>query len=208
MAITGEFRAALVSEHRLDDLRRAAESELQAGTPREQVVAKLEALRTGLTDSDEDVVLEVLDFVTGWCSPYARLKRGSESHIADSRSTLKRITSRLLAQARAAHCVTGESNRQQGVGKSGCPVLATSTALRIFGRSPALLSPRVGIRGCRSAPEAAVRTTVPCRRRRRSVASGSEALVGSGVGRAGAGVRGGSGGVVNQAADQALDQMG
>ena len=73
MAITDEFRAALASEHRLDDLRRAAESELQVGTPREQVVAKLEALRSGLTDSDEDVVLEVLDFVTGWCSPHVRL---------------------------------------------------------------------------------------------------------------------------------------
>jgi len=38
-----------------------------------RVVAKLEALRTGLNDSDDDVVLEVLDFVTGWCSPHARL---------------------------------------------------------------------------------------------------------------------------------------
>lgn len=73
MAITDEFRAALASEHRLDDLRSAAEQELQAGTPREQVVAKLEALRAGLSDSDEDVVLEVLDFVTGWCSPHMRL---------------------------------------------------------------------------------------------------------------------------------------
>ncbi|MGZ4358109.1 MAG: hypothetical protein ACXVRU_14995 [Gaiellaceae bacterium] len=73
MATTDEFRAALASEHRLDDLRAAAENELQAGTPREQVVAKLEALRPGLSDSDEDVVLEVLDFVTGWCSPHMRL---------------------------------------------------------------------------------------------------------------------------------------
>jgi hypothetical protein len=73
MAITDEFRAALASKHRLDDLRHAAEHELQAGIPREQVVAKLEALRLGLSDSDEDVVLEVLDFVTGWCSPHARL---------------------------------------------------------------------------------------------------------------------------------------
>jgi hypothetical protein len=73
MATTDEFRAALASEHRLDDLRRAAEHELRAGTPREQVVARLEALRAGLPDSDEDVVLEVLDFVTGWCSPHARL---------------------------------------------------------------------------------------------------------------------------------------
>jgi hypothetical protein len=56
-----------------DDLRSATEHELQAGTPREQVIAKLDALRAGLSDSDEDVVLEVLDFVTGWCSPHARL---------------------------------------------------------------------------------------------------------------------------------------
>jgi hypothetical protein len=73
MAITDEFRAALASERRLDDLRSAAEQELQAGTPREQVIAKLEALRDGLSDSDEDVVLEVLDFATGWCSPRVRL---------------------------------------------------------------------------------------------------------------------------------------
>jgi hypothetical protein len=73
MAITDEFRAALASEHRLDDLRHAAEHELHAGTSRADVVARLEALRPGLSDSDEDVVLEVLDFVTGWCSPHARL---------------------------------------------------------------------------------------------------------------------------------------
>jgi hypothetical protein len=73
MATTDEFRTALSSEHRLDELRRAAQRELEAGTPREQVIATLEALRAGLSDSDEDVVLEVLDFVTGWCSPHVRL---------------------------------------------------------------------------------------------------------------------------------------
>ena len=73
MATTDEFRVALASENRLDDLRRAAEHELRAGTPRERVVARLEALRAGLPDSDEDVVLEVLDFVTAWCSPQVRM---------------------------------------------------------------------------------------------------------------------------------------
>jgi hypothetical protein len=73
MAITDEFQTALASGNRLDGLRRAAEHELRTGTPREQVLAKLEALRAGLRDSDEDVVLEVLDFVTGWCSPRVRL---------------------------------------------------------------------------------------------------------------------------------------
>jgi hypothetical protein len=73
MAVTDEFRAALASQSPLDGLRSAAEHELQAGTPREQVVATLEALRSGLSDGDEDVVLEVMDFVTGWCSPQVRL---------------------------------------------------------------------------------------------------------------------------------------
>lgn len=73
MAVADEFRAALASENHLDGLQRAAEQELHTGTPREQVVARLEALRPGLSDSDEDVVLEVLDFVTGWCSPRVRL---------------------------------------------------------------------------------------------------------------------------------------
>lgn len=73
MATTDEFYAALVSEHRLEELRRAIEHELQAGMPRDEMVAKLEALRSVLSDSDEDFVLDVLDFVTGWCSPPVRL---------------------------------------------------------------------------------------------------------------------------------------
>ncbi len=73
MAVTDAFRAALASENHLDGLRRAAGRELQAGTLRDEVVARLEGLRPGLSDSDEDVVLEVLDFVTGWCSPHVRL---------------------------------------------------------------------------------------------------------------------------------------
>ena len=73
MATTDQFHAALASERRLEELRRAAEHELQAGVPREEIVAKLEALRSGLSDGDDDVVLDVLDFVTGWCSPHVRL---------------------------------------------------------------------------------------------------------------------------------------
>jgi hypothetical protein len=77
MATTDEFQAALASDDRLAGLRRAAEHELQAGMPREQVIARLEELRTNLRqrgrEDDEDVVLEVLDFVTGWSSPHVRL---------------------------------------------------------------------------------------------------------------------------------------
>jgi hypothetical protein len=77
MATTDQFQAALASDDRREGLRRAAEHELQEGTPREQVISQLEQLRAELRqrgrEDDEDVVLEVLDFVTGWCSPLVRL---------------------------------------------------------------------------------------------------------------------------------------
>jgi hypothetical protein len=77
MAVTDEFHSALASENRLDGLRRATERELQTGTTREQVIAQLEELRADLRElgrgDDEDLVLEAMDFVTGWCSPHVRL---------------------------------------------------------------------------------------------------------------------------------------
>ena len=73
MAIADDFRAALASGHSLDGLRAAVQDELNAGVPRAEVIAKLESIRPGLDENDEDIVLEVLDFVTGWCSPGARL---------------------------------------------------------------------------------------------------------------------------------------
>jgi hypothetical protein len=78
MAVTHELYAALASGDRLESLRRAAERELEAGASREQLVAALEELRgdlrrVGGRDEDDDVVLEVMDFVNGWCSPHMRL---------------------------------------------------------------------------------------------------------------------------------------
>jgi hypothetical protein len=77
MAITQDFYAALASEEPLEGLRRAVARELEAGVPRERLVAELEDLRADLRRSsredDEDVVLEVMDFLTGWSSPHMRL---------------------------------------------------------------------------------------------------------------------------------------
>lgn len=51
--------------------------ELAAGVPRQEVLDQLEALRYELretgTEGQEDAVLDVMDFVSGWCSPHVRL---------------------------------------------------------------------------------------------------------------------------------------
>lgn len=77
MAVTHDFYAALASEKALESLRQAVERELEAGVPREQILSQLEELRADLRHSDrevdEDVVLEVMDFLTGWSSPHMRL---------------------------------------------------------------------------------------------------------------------------------------
>lgn len=77
MAITQDFYAALVSEKPLERLRRTVARELEAGVPRERLVAQFEDLRADLRASgredDEEVVLEVMDFLTEWSSPHTRL---------------------------------------------------------------------------------------------------------------------------------------
>lgn len=77
MAITSDFQAALASEEPREGLRQAVAHELQGGASRENVLAQLEQLRADLRardrENDEDVVLEVMDFVTGFCSPNMRL---------------------------------------------------------------------------------------------------------------------------------------
>jgi hypothetical protein len=77
VSIIDEFNAALASGDGLAGLRAAVERELQSDAPRERVICQLEALcthpRADGRDTDDDVVLEVLDFVTGWCSPHVRL---------------------------------------------------------------------------------------------------------------------------------------
>jgi hypothetical protein len=76
-ATHAEFHAALDSENALESLWRAVRRERDAGTPREQVLAQLEELRSELRrsgrDAAGDIVLEVMDCLVGWCSPQARL---------------------------------------------------------------------------------------------------------------------------------------
>ena len=68
------YRTALESADPLVALRNTVARELQSAD-RGQVLRDLETLRTALRHDgrDEDTVLDVMDFVTGWSSPHMRL---------------------------------------------------------------------------------------------------------------------------------------
>ncbi|MBA3866278.1 MAG: hypothetical protein H0X42_08020 [Solirubrobacterales bacterium] len=58
-------------------MRDLVRNELEHGVSRSEVLGQLESLRIelrgGHREQDEDVVLEVMDFVTGWSSPHLRV---------------------------------------------------------------------------------------------------------------------------------------
>jgi hypothetical protein len=43
------------------------------GGDRDAVYADLESLRIGASDAEENVILDVLDFLRGWCSPQMKI---------------------------------------------------------------------------------------------------------------------------------------
>ena len=59
-------------------LREAVVRAREAGVDRDTVQGQLQALRTHLRDAgrdeDEDVVLEVMDFLAGWSSPHMKIE--------------------------------------------------------------------------------------------------------------------------------------
>jgi hypothetical protein len=71
------FEEALASAEPLWELRGVVRGLLADGHEREAILDDFERFRLVLQaagrDSDEDVVLEVMDFVVGWCSPQLRL---------------------------------------------------------------------------------------------------------------------------------------
>ena len=46
---------------------------LKDGEKRETILAKMEELRKSISDEQENILLEVMDFLVGWCSPHAKL---------------------------------------------------------------------------------------------------------------------------------------
>lgn len=93
------FNQALKSPQAMWSLREAVQYLLTQKRTREAVLAELEDFQALLQkeerEEDEDVVLEVMDFLTGWCSPQMAL---SETLLPQSPSPTFPHLSPVLAQ--------------------------------------------------------------------------------------------------------------
>jgi hypothetical protein len=71
------FREALHAAEPVTTMRELARDELHHGVPRSEVLGELESLRLELRGdglaAEEDTVLDVMDFVSGWSSPRMQL---------------------------------------------------------------------------------------------------------------------------------------
>jgi hypothetical protein len=56
-------------------LRLIVEAALSHGCDREELTRELEDLRPELAPAQEDVVLDVMDCIVGWCAPAERIER-------------------------------------------------------------------------------------------------------------------------------------
>lgn len=68
-----KLRETLVGPEPLMALRALLEAELQRGITSEELLIQLEKLRADLTETEDDLVLVTMDWLTGWCSPHERL---------------------------------------------------------------------------------------------------------------------------------------
>ncbi len=71
------FDEAFKSEQPLMSLREIVKQLIAQGNERDAILKNLEQFRDLLhrqqRDQEDDVVLEVMDFVAGWCSPHMKL---------------------------------------------------------------------------------------------------------------------------------------
>lgn len=77
MSLSEKAERALHADNPTLALRDVAAALLREGQTHEQVLRSFEELlmsfRASGRDTDEDVVLEVMDFITGYCSPHMKL---------------------------------------------------------------------------------------------------------------------------------------
>ncbi len=84
MAVATRFERALGSPNPVAALRRLAQQLLDGGSEPAAVRTQFEEVRRRLREeareADEDAVMDVMDFLDGWCSPHVRLpENGSPS---------------------------------------------------------------------------------------------------------------------------------
>jgi hypothetical protein len=68
-----DLSAALQSEAPAQHFRSSVKKLIDNGGDRDAVCADLESLRVGASDAEENVILDVLDFLSGWCSPQMKI---------------------------------------------------------------------------------------------------------------------------------------
>jgi hypothetical protein len=44
------------------------------GETKEAILASMQELRSSVSDEQEDILLEIMDFLVGWCSPHAKIE--------------------------------------------------------------------------------------------------------------------------------------
>lgn len=78
--IDKRIQQALSSSEPVNDLRNWVLHLLADGQTREAILEVLERARQQLRqadrESDEDAVMDVMDFLVGWCSPHMKLPPG------------------------------------------------------------------------------------------------------------------------------------
>ena len=77
MEIDAGIESALKSPNPLDELRALIRTLLSQGRTPKSILNLFEQsrqqLRNAGRETDEDVVMEAMDFLTGWCSPHMKL---------------------------------------------------------------------------------------------------------------------------------------
>lgn len=93
MEIDVLFDQALTSCDRVGELRKIAQRLLDEGIHSDAVLHEFEQVRRMLRaadrEEDEDAVMDVMDFLMGWCSPHLRLEVKPKAMLYEHESTLK-----------------------------------------------------------------------------------------------------------------------
>lgn len=61
-------------EYRLEKITLLIKGLRKEGRTKDDLLSALQALRADVSDEEEDIILEAMDFLTGWCSPHAKIE--------------------------------------------------------------------------------------------------------------------------------------